>query len=175
MFEKDIKMEKVVKPVRLDENEIAVYWLGQAGFMIIDSSGRTLTIDPYLTDCCERFFGFKRLSPKLISPDELKTDILFVTHEHYDHFDIDAVPIIMSDSSVKFIGSAASVKKCLEMSIGESRLTCIKEAETVDLGWVKLHGVYADHGELSPDAIGVVVEISDVIVYYTGDYGLQAR
>ena len=66
----NLAIEIMLKRVR--QGEIAVFWLGQAGFLIKDSGGRTIAIDPYLTDCCERVAGFKRLSPKLISPEELK-------------------------------------------------------------------------------------------------------
>ena len=153
----------------VEEKQVAIFWLGQAGFVIKDCRGRIVTIDPYLTDCCEREFGFKRLSPKLISPSELKTNILFSTHSHLDHFDIDAVPIIMSDKNSHLIGSKTAAEKCLEMGIEKSRVTDIKENQTVDFGWVKFYAVYADHGDLAPDAIGVVIYISGITIYFTGD------
>ena len=37
------------------------------------------------------------------------------------------------------------------------------------MGAIKFHGVYADHGELAPDALGVVLELDGVMVYHTGD------
>jgi L-ascorbate 6-phosphate lactonase len=151
------------------DSEIAIFWLGQAGFLIKDSQGRTVTIDPYLTDCCERVFGFKRLSPKLISPSELETDVLFSTHEHLDHFDIDAIPILMASGRTQLVGSPTSVSQCAKMGIAEDRLTALGEGDTLDLGWVKFTAVYADHGDLAPDAIGVLISISGVLIYYTGD------
>lgn len=163
----ELVMEIARKTVRA--NEIAIFWLGQAGFLIKDDRGRTVTIDPYLTDCCERAFGFKRLSPKLISPSELETDVLVSTHEHLDHFDVDAIPILMANGRTKFIGSPTSVSKCAEMGFAEDRLTALSEGDTLDLGWVKLTAVYADHGDLAPDAIGVLVSINGVLIYYTGD------
>ena len=32
------------------EKEIALFWLGQAGFLIKTSSGHTIAIDPYFSD-----------------------------------------------------------------------------------------------------------------------------
>jgi len=148
---------------------IAIFWLGQAGFVIKDSAGHTVTIDPYLSDCCERVFGFKRLSPKLIAPSELKTDVLFSTHDHLDHFDVDALPIAMANKTTQFVGAKPSAAEYRRMGLDESRLTAIDEGETVDFGWVSFTAVYADHGELSPDAIGVLVRISGFTIYYTGD------
>ena len=163
----DLVTEIARKTVRA--NEIAIFWLGQAGFLIKDDQGRTVAIDPYLTDCCERAFSFKRLSPKLISPSELETDVLFSTHDHLDHFDIDAIPILMAGGQTKFVGSATSVSKCAEMGIAEDRLSALGEGDTLDLGWVKFTAVYADHGDLAPDAIGVLVSINGALIYYTGD------
>lgn len=34
---------------------------------------------------------------------------------------------------------------------------------------VRLFGIYADHGDLSPDAIGVVLDFDGIRVYHTGD------
>ena len=49
------------------ENEIEVYWLEKTGFLIKDSDDDFIDIDPYLTDCCEGLYGFKRFMPKLIA------------------------------------------------------------------------------------------------------------
>jgi len=158
-----------IQTVSITDGEIAIFWLGQAGFVIKDSVGHTVTIDPYLTDCCERVFGFKRLSPKLITPSEMKTDVLFSTHDHLDHFDVDALPIIMANKATRFVGAKPSAVEYRKLGLDESRLIEIDEGETVDLGWVRFTGMYADHGDLAPKAIGVLVRIGGVTIYYTGD------
>ena len=163
------ELSEKIKSTKVKENEIAVFWLGQAGFLIKDSCGRKIAIDPYLSDCCEREFGFKRLSAKLISPGELDADIVFSTHEHLDHFDVDALPEIMAKEKTRFVGSLPSSQIYRQMGLDENKLIEIDEGKSVDLGWVKLTGVYADHGELAPDAIGVLIDISGMIIYYTGD------
>ena len=55
------------------------------------------------------------------------------------------------------------------MGLDETGISEISQGQTVDFGWVSFTGVYADHGELSPDAIGVLVRINGVTIYYTGD------
>ena len=158
-----------IKNTQVEKNEIAIFWLGQAGFLIKVNNGRTIAIDPYLSDCCEREFGFKRLSAKLILPEELDADIVFSTHEHFDHFDIDALPEIMKNEKTSFIGSKPSSRMYRDMGLDQSRLKEIDEGQSIDLGWVKFTGMYADHGELAPDAIGVLIELNEVTIYYTGD------
>ena len=41
---------------------IRITWLGQAGFSFTTREGKRIYLDPYLSDACERLFGFKRLS-----------------------------------------------------------------------------------------------------------------
>ena len=57
--------------LKVAPGESAVCWLGQAGFFLKDSQGKELVIDPYLTNCGERLRGFKRLSPILLTPEDL--------------------------------------------------------------------------------------------------------
>jgi len=164
-----MELVKRIKSANVQKSEIAIFWLGQAGFLIKDSEGRKIAIDPYLTDCCEKEFGFKRLSPKLISPKELTVDILFSTHEHLDHFDIDAVPIIMKNKNTKLVGAKPSIAEARKLGIDEEKLFQVDEGDTLNLDWVSFTGVYADHGELAPEAIGVLVKIDGITIYYTGD------
>jgi len=158
-----------IHTTRVPDGSIGIFWLGQAGFVIKDSAGHTAAIDPYLTNCCERVFGFKRLSPELITPSELMTDVVFSSHDHLDHFDVDAMPIIMSNKDTSFIGSKPAAEKYLKMGLCEERLTEIGVGQTVDIGWASFTGVFADHGELSPDAIGTLICIGNLMIYYTGD------
>ncbi len=50
-----------------------------------------------LRTICEKTAGFKRLSPSVITPDELKVDFLLVSHDHPDHLDAEAVPVMMQE------------------------------------------------------------------------------
>ena len=62
------------------KGNIGVFFLGQAGFLFKTSDGTLLAVDPYLSDCCERYFGFKRLMPHLLDAGELTLDYL-VLHQ----------------------------------------------------------------------------------------------
>jgi L-ascorbate 6-phosphate lactonase len=155
--------------VNLNKDEIAIVWLGQAGFLIKDDKGTNLAIDVYLTDSCERIAGFKRLSPILVHPEQLNTDILLATHNHPDHLDQDAVPAIMKNPGTILIGSEMAVRDCEVMGIGRDRLIHLKAGEKINIKGIGVQVVYADHGELAPDAIGFLIEISGVRIYFTGD------
>lgn len=152
-----------------NKDEIAICWLGQAGFLIKDSEGHRVCIDPYLSDYCERLFGFKRIMPKIINPDELAPDVFISTHDHADHFDADAFPLIFSSSNPAFIGAVSSIEHAKKLGFDTQNSFPVSEGDVVDLGWCRVTAVYADHGELAPDAVGMVIELEGIKVYYAGD------
>ena len=76
------------------QSAVGMWWLGQAGFVFKTPAGKVIYLDPYLSDAAERLFGFKRLSLPPITAEEVRADLLVITHEHADHMDPDAIPII---------------------------------------------------------------------------------
>jgi L-ascorbate 6-phosphate lactonase len=61
------------------------------------------------------------------------------------------------------------MKEFEKLQIPADRCHLLEEGKSVTLGAIKVNGVYADHGELAPDALGVVVELAGFVVYHTGD------
>ena len=56
----------------LDAAEAALWWLGQAGY-IVRAGDATVAIDPYLTDsAAANASEFTRLFPPLIAPEEFR-------------------------------------------------------------------------------------------------------
>jgi len=155
--------------VSLNQGEVGIIWLGQAGFLIKDNKGTTVAVDVYLTDSGERVAGFKRLSPVLIPPEKLNADILLATHNHVDHLDPDAVPAIMGNTNTILIGSEMVVKDCVAMGIEKTRLKTLEIGEKVNIKGIDITAAYADHGELTPDALGFFIELNGVRIYFTGD------
>ncbi len=55
------------------------------------------------------------------------------------------------------------------MNLSHDRYVVIEEKKHIDCGDFSLTGVYADHGELAPDALGVMIEVGDIKVWQVGD------
>ena len=83
-----------LRQVSVPAGGVRLYWLGQAGFAFKTAAGKRILLDPYLSDACERLFGFKRLSLPALRPEEVAADWVIMTHEHADHLDPDAIPVI---------------------------------------------------------------------------------
>jgi len=164
-----MNLKKEIISTKVENKEIAIFWLGQAGFLIKDSKNTHILIDPYLTDCGERMKGFKRLSPKLISPDELESDIYISTHIHFDHFDYDAIPIVAECTQTNFYGPKSSVEEFKKIGINKDRIKLLELGKKIEEKNIKIKAVYADHGSLAPDAIGLLLNIDGIKLYFTGD------
>lgn len=97
-------LKEKISSTSVFSNNVAIWWLGQAGFVFKSDRGKVIYIDPYLSDAVERICGFKRLSFSPIKAEEVETDIVICSHEHPDHLDPDAIPLIAKNCSAKFIG-----------------------------------------------------------------------
>lgn len=155
----------------LKRNQVAVVWLGQAGFIFKTEGGDKVAVDPYLSHCGEMGGQFIRLSPILIEPEKLEVDAILVTHKHFDHFDYDAIPEIAEKTQARFFGPCSCVEEFEKMGLCNKRMELLQKGELArrisENIWVK--AVYADHGELEPAAIGLVLQIGNVRIYITGD------
>jgi L-ascorbate 6-phosphate lactonase len=162
-------LANAIETDQVPQGDLAIYWLSQAGFVFKGSSGKVVYIDPYFSDVVERLFGFKRMMPCPIFAEEVNADLLICTHEHLDHLDIDALPVVAKNSRVRFAGPMECVKEFKKMGIPEERCILLEEGKEIQLDGIRMTVVFADHGELAPDAVGVVIEMDNVKVYHTGD------
>lgn len=157
-----------VKSDIIQEGKLGVYFLGQAGFVFKTNRGKLICIDPYLSDCCNRYFGFKRLMPYILKPDELCFDYLLVSHAHFDHFDPDSVPVLMANGKTKLIGAKDVVAECERLHIKDN-LHFLSVGEVFEEDGVKITAVLCDHGKDTLDAIGFLLEVEGKKIYYMGD------
>lgn len=153
-----------------------LFSIGQAGYVIKSKSGQLLGIDMYLSECVERIeghMGFKRMLPKLLNPFELTFDCIIATHAHFDHFDVDAIPELMSNKKTKLFASAGCEKLVKNLYMTEERITYVNSDTEYDIGDFHLNFVDCDHGSDAPDAVGVIINVDGKIIYEAGDTCLR--
>jgi len=153
--------------------EVVLWSLAQAGICLKTSAGRIIYLDAYLSDCCERLFQFPRLVPAPITPEEVHAHLWLSTHAHEDHLDPDVLPVIARDPAVRFIGSRACAPIYAEAGINTDRYHTLAPGETWQDGELAIRAIYADHGDLAPDAIGLLLEVEGMRLYHTGDTGYR--
>lgn len=155
----------------------ALFATGQAGFIIKSSSGQLLAIDLYLSNCVERVEGhkgFKRLLPQFLDPSTLTFDYIICTHPHLDHFDIDAVPEMISKGSKLFCSvDCEKLVHQLQMEYYDDQITYVRPGDKTNAGEFDITFVNCDHGSGAPDAVGVVVKVDGKTIYEVGDSCLR--
>lgn len=155
--------------VRVPPGEAAVCWLGQAGFWVRDAEGTTFVIDPYLSDCGNRIRGFKRLSAQLFTIDSLKPDYYCITHTHFDHFDFDTVPLAHQLTQCRFAGPESCQLELEKLGVPADRRRLLSAGDSDDYRGLRIEAVPADHGDMAPDAIGILLYVGRHVIYFSGD------
>lgn len=165
------RLMEIIKGTVIEAGSLGIFWLGQAGFILKTPMGKLIAIDPYLTDLCNRLFGFKRIMPPLIMAGEMEVDYLFVSHEHADHFDTDALMELADNKCLQIFGPVECERIAKEMGVAPEQFFLLEEEKPLDFGEFTLLPVIADHGNLSSDALGFIFDFRFVKIYFSGDTG----
>lgn len=164
------------KVLGAQQNKTHLFFAGQAGFIVKNSNGALFALDLYLSDCVERVegnIGFKRLQPKLMDPSDLIFDILVTTHPHVDHFDIDSVPFMMSNSKTKMFASVDCEKEVQRLRMTSERITYISPGDSYRDDDFDIQFINCDHGTGAPDAFGVILTVDSKRICFVGDSCLR--
>lgn len=165
MTDTSLKINSLFVP----NDKLGVIFMGQAGLIIKTPSGKFIGVDMYLSDCCERYFGFKRMFPKLISPFDIEFDYIITTHAHYDHFDVDSIPLLLAPAKTKLICAEDCKEEAERLHLDDKKITYMKLHDRFDFGDFSLEAVECDHGELAPKAVGLLIRANGKTVYVAGD------
>lgn len=158
------------------QGQTHLFSVGQAGYIVKSKSGQLFGIDLYLSQCVERVegnIGFKRLLPQILDSSELELDCLVATHRHVDHFDIDAVPQLMSGGKTKLFASVECRKEVKSSIIDENNVTYIKPGDFYTCGDFGLQFINCDHGKGAPDAVGLILMVDEKRILMVGDTCLR--
>ena len=172
---------KYLDGLKVEKGTGAVIWLGQAGFAMKTAGGKLIGIDPFLTDYVEKAIpeeglAFRRMTAPLCDPDEIEFDYLFSSHEHEDHWDLDALPVFVACEKTDIFANADSIKKAEGKDIDVTDIKEIKAGDILEFDEFKVICTKADHGPLAPNAMGFIFDFGFTKVYYSGDtcYNLDA-
>ncbi len=139
-----------------------IKWIGQSGYLLWDEDTE-ICIDPYLSDVVNRVANRPRMVSPCILPQEVTSDIVICTHNHPDHVDIDAIPL-MPKEGITFLAPSDAKKTLLEC--GVTHYEAFDQGAVYKAGAFEIHAVFADH---TVPAIGVIIKHPDATVYFSGD------
>ena len=143
-------------------NKLKVKWIGQSGYILNDGMTE-ICIDPYLSNVVDRIAKRGRMVEAPFLPEELKSDAVICTHNHLDHVDIDAIPLMEKDNML-FLAPTDAKNQLIEC--GVINFKSFDEGTTVKIGDFELKAVFADH---TVPAVGVIVKHNGITMYLSGD------
>lgn len=127
----------------LRDDQAALWTLGQAG-CVLRGCGKTLVIDPYLSDSAAGRDGkYRRLIPVPIEPADLAVDIFIVTHDHLDHLDPDTIRAYPRKDGTVFVAPRLACHALRTLGILERNIRRLDSGEELDLDGILLQGTYA--------------------------------
>jgi L-ascorbate 6-phosphate lactonase len=171
-----------IRDFRPEANTLAIWYLGQNGFILRFGSGPIISIDLYLTNSCA--FAFSHLPfrvdrqlPVFIEPEDLDIDVFITTHSHQDHADPETIAR-MDKSTSLFVGPFDSCRVYREHRVPEANIRLIHPGETWDLGGsVSVEATFAlptDRTDLNHT--GVLLRFENEITFFnTGDTAYAER
>jgi L-ascorbate 6-phosphate lactonase len=128
-----------IRGYAVPEDALAIWFLGQNGFLLKDASDVLIGIDLYLTNSCAQSFAHlpyrvDRQLPVFIEPEDLDIDVFLTTHSHEDHADPETIRRLDKERPIRFLGPFDSMRVYRECGVAESRCWMIHPGETVSLG-----------------------------------------
>ena len=148
--------------------ELTIRWIGQGGYLFSDGS-TTICVDPYLSDVVNRIANRPRMVEPPFSPEELRCDAVVCTHNHVDHVDIDAIPLMKKDG-LRFL--APSHAEDTLRNCGVTDYTAFDEGQICQIGNFTMKAVFADH---SVPAVGLLLSHGNRKIYLSGDTEYNER
>lgn len=130
-----------------------LHWLGHASFRL--DGPKTVYFDPYK-----------------IPDNSKKADIIFISHEHFDHFSVDDISsistkdtVIVSDKvSAAQLGTKAVYKEIKALSPGDKI-----EVSGVNVEAVPAYNMDKEFHTKQSQKVGYVVTVEGVRIYHAGD------
>lgn len=161
--------------------EIALWWLGQSGFLIKSRSG-VLVVDPYLSEHLTAKYAatdrphIRMTEAPFRGHDLAGVDLLLASHKHSDHLDPGTMPGLMAASPGAVLGlPAALLDHAAALGLPGDRLAGLDAGRTLDHAGFRVRAVPSAHERIDRDEagrhlyLGFVVEVEGLRLYHSGD------
>lgn len=171
-----------IRDTRPGASAMAMWWLGQSGFLIKSSQG-TLLIDPYLSEhLTAKYEGtakphIRMTEAPLRGGDLIDTvDLILASHKHSDHIDPGTLPPLMEASpAAQLVVPRALLNHARSLGLPKDRVHGITAGETFEHAGFSVRAIPSAHEGLDTDDdgqhlyLGFVVETAGKRVYHSGD------
>jgi L-ascorbate 6-phosphate lactonase len=141
----DSLMEQIREYV-VPAKSVALWWLGQNGYIFKTPEGTLAAVDLYLTDSCAGTapgIDLSRQFPVYIAPEELQVDLFVCTHNHQDHTDPETIRGLREKAKMQFVGPAPSCPVFRAEGVPEANIVTAWPDCEIKFRDVTLRGTFA--------------------------------
>ena len=138
-----------------------ITFIGQSGY-VIKTVNTEIIIDPYLSDIVNEVANRPRTLPVPINPQDIMAAAVICTHNHMDHLDIGAIPLMRENQF--FVTTNEGKEKLKELN--HTNVKALNFGDSIVIGDVEITAVYANH---STEAFGVILKAEGKTLYFSGD------
>jgi L-ascorbate metabolism protein UlaG (beta-lactamase superfamily) len=160
---------------------LAVWWLGQSGFVIKSRSG-LLAVDLYLSEHLTQKYAntdkpHVRMTRSPIGGSELVgVDLILASHKHSDHLDPGTLPgLLEASQSAVVVLPESIVEHAIGLGIPRRLIVAVDAGESVERAGFRVHAIPSAHEGLDTDHsgrhlyLGFVIEAEGRRLYHSGD------
>jgi L-ascorbate metabolism protein UlaG (beta-lactamase superfamily) len=172
---------ETINQARLGGAEVALWWLGQAGFAVRYGAA-LLLIDPYLSDAlAEKYRNSElkhlRMMPPPVDPAAIRgCDWYLCTHGHTDHMDAQTIAAVLQANAPQFVTPRGEAARAQQRFVPLAQAHLINAGERISLGaGMAVEAVAAAHEEFEHDEfgnhkfLGYILTLGDKRLYHSGD------
>ena len=182
---RSIESKEYMRSIReyvVPADAIAIWFLGQNGFLLKDATGPLIGIDLYLTNSCADCFAhlpfrLDRQLPVFIEPEDLDIDVFLTTHSHEDHADPETIRRVAKTGGMPFVGPFDSMRVYRENGVPEALCRLIHPGEKLRFGTASVQATFAlptDATDLNHS--GALIEFANGIRFFdSGDTAYAER
>ena len=161
-----------VNACRVPPGQCALWWLGQHGF-IVKLADTVCYIDVFFTELSDRL-----VRPLLAPREATNADLVLGSHDHLDHIDRPAWPVVAAASpeAIFVVPELVRGKVSAELNLSPQRIRGVEEGLTVRHRDVTITAIGAAHEFLDTDPatgrhpyVGFIITGNGFSLYHAGD------
>jgi L-ascorbate 6-phosphate lactonase len=146
---------KSIRSYTVARGMVALWFLGQNGFLLKDDAGFLVGIDPYLSDSCAS--GLRgsprversRLLPVFVEPEDYEADLVLITHSHQDHVDPETIKYLKDRETRRFVAPWKAASELVSLGVPVARVATIHPGETMEVEGLRLLSTFAEPTDAS--------------------------
>ena len=167
-YRKGIELLHEIKNTKVSEDELAIWYLGQCGFVV--KQQKIIYIDPVLNDLRDKDGNSLRLYEPPFVPEMVEADYVFCTHEHIDHMPKKTLSgIYRNNEQVKIVVPGSCKEIVIGWGIAEDNIIEAGTIQQLILPGVAVNGISTAHPTHTQDTNGKERNLA----YYLGINGIH--